>query len=310
MRQAFLKTLIECLALDPTILLLTADTGFHVFDDFQRDFPDHYLNVGISEGAMVSMASGLALAGRKVLVYAIASFATLRCLEQIRVDLCYQKLPVVVVGVGAGLTYGPAGPTHHLIEDIGVLNCLPNMTIFCPADTFETEAALRASLTLPGPSYLRLGKSGEPAVHDGQLDFQVGRGLSLQTGFDLAILATGNMVTAAVEVATRLAKQHGVSAELVSMPTVKPIDRDLIVSLAKRFPLLVTMEEHNLLGGFGSIVADTMMAAGCGATRLVKFGIPDVYSDSAGSQDYLRERYGLAPEGLVSRILEMLRSRT
>ncbi|MBU0673289.1 MAG: hypothetical protein KJ950_01445 [Proteobacteria bacterium] len=310
MRQAFLKTLIECLASDPAILLLSSDTGFHVFDDFQRDYPAHYLNVGISEAAMIGMAAGLALSGRKVMAYAIAPFATFRCLEQIRVDLCCQNLPVMVVGVGAGLTYGPAGPTHHTIEDIAVMKALPNMTVFCPGDPWETEAAVRAGLTLDGPCYLRLGKSSEPLVHQQAPSFRVGEGILLCPGKDLAILSTGTMLAAAVEVADRLSEVHGISAELISMPTVKPIDRRLIGEAAERFPLLVTMEEHNVLGGFGSAVADAILEVGPTATRLLKFGIPDVYSDIAGSQEYLRAKYGLDPKTMVTRILEVLRSQS
>ncbi|MBU0480939.1 MAG: transketolase [Proteobacteria bacterium] len=309
MRQAFLKTLIECLAVDPAILLLTSDTGFHVFDDFQREYPENYLNVGISEAAMIGIAAGLALAGRKVMTYAIAPFATFRCLEQIRVDLCCQKLPVMVVGVGAGLTYGPAGPTHHTIEDIAVMKALPNMTVFCPGDPWETEAAVRAGLALDGPCYLRLGKSSEPLVHQQPPAFRVGEGILLRPGTDLAILATGTMLAAAVEVADRL-KGQGISAELISMPTVKPIDRRLIGEAVERFPLLVTMEEHSLLGGFGSAVADTMLESGLASTRLLKFGIPDVYCDVAGSQEYLRAKYGLDPESMTTRILEVVRSRS
>ncbi|NTV15396.1 MAG: hypothetical protein HGA96_15935 [Desulfobulbaceae bacterium] len=303
MRQAFLNTLVEELRHDPTVMLLTADTGFHVFDDFQRDFPENYLNVGIAEAAMIGVAAGLALAGRKVFVYAIAPFVTYRCLEQIRLDLCYQKLPVKIVGVGAGLTYGTAGPTHHAIEDIAVMNCLPNMTIFCPGDAWETGAAVKASMELPGPCYLRLGKSGEPAVHSGaNFDFAVGRGILLRAGRDLAILATGNMLAAGVEVC-RLLENHGIQAGLVSMPTIKPLDRELLVQLARSGPFLVTLEEHNCIGGFGSAVADLLLAEQL-SVRLLKFGIPDCYADCAGSQEYWRGQYGLTPPQIVTKIIE------
>ena len=302
MRRAFLQTLTECLAADPSVMLLTADTGFHVFDDFQKNFPNNYLNVGIAEAAMIGMAAGLALSGRKVFVYGIAPFVTLRCLEQIRLDLCYQNLPVKIVGVGAGLTYGPAGPTHHTIEDIAVLNCLPNMTIFCPGDTWETAATVKASMELTGPCYLRLGKSGEPDVHASQgLDFVCGKGIWVRPGRDLVLIATGNMLAAAVETC-RYLEDHGLQAGLVSMPTVKPLDRELLVQLAKSFSLLVTLEEHNIIGGLGSAVADLLMAERI-APRLLKFGIPDCYADCAGSQEYWREKYGLTPPQIVEMIV-------
>ncbi len=305
MRQAFLNTLVEGLRGDPTLMLLTADTGFHVFDDFQKDFPDNYLNVGIAEAAMIGVAAGLALAGRKVFVYGIAPFVTQRCLEQIRLDLCYQNLPVKIVGVGAGLTYGPAGPTHHAIEDIAIMNCLPHMTIFCPGDVLETAAAVKASMELAGPCYLRLGKSGEPAVHSGSnLDFAVGQGIWLRPGRDLAIVATGNMLAAGAEVCLLLEK-HNLQAGLISMPTVKPLDRELLVQLAGNFPLLVTLEEHNLIGGLGSTVGNLILNEGL-AVRLLKFGIPDCYTDCAGSQEYWRERYGLSPPQIVTRVIGVL----
>lgn len=302
MREAFLETLTAALRDDPAIILLTADTGFHVFDRFQKDFPNNYLNVGIAEAAMIGMAAGLCLAGRKVFVYAIAPFVTLRCLEQIRVDLCCQNLPVKIVGVGAGLTYGPAGPTHHAIEDIAVMNCLPNMTIFCPGDARETVAAVQASLALTGPCYLRLGKSGETAVHPGPVvDFAVGKGIVLRSGRDLAIIATGNMLAAGVEVCKLLANS-GLEAGLISLPTVKPLDRELLAQLGKEVPLLVTLEEHNLMGGMGSAVADLILAAGV-PVRLLKFGIPDCYADCAGSQEFWRQRYGLTPPQIATRIV-------
>lgn len=310
MRQAFLHTLVAELRRDPTIMLLTADTGFHVFDDFQREYPNNYLNVGIAEAAMIGVAAGLALAGRKVFVYAIAPFVTFRCLEQIRLDLCYQRLPVKIVGVGAGLTYGPAGPTHHAIEDIAVLNCLPNMTIFCPGDALEAAAVVAASLELPGPCYLRLGKSGEPAVHPAgsTLDFTVGRGIKFRPGRELAIIATGNMLASGVEVCGLL-EDLGLSAALISMPTVKPLDRELLVQLAKELPLLVTLEEHNLIGGLGTAVADLLASEGL-SVRLLKIGIPDCYTDCAGSQEYWRDRYGLTPPQIVTRITGLLQGLT
>jgi len=302
MRQAFLETLTELLQGDDSVMLLTSDTGFHVFDQFQRQFPNNYLNVGIAEAAMIGLAAGLAMSGRKVFVYAIAPFVTLRCLEQIRIDLCYQRLPVTIVGVGAGLTYGPAGPTHHTIEDIAVMNALPHMTVLCPGDPLETAAAVRACPGLTGPCYLRLGKSGEPVVHQTPLEFAIGRGIPLRPGRELAILATGNMLAASSEVC-RLLERQGISAELVSLPTVKPLDRGLIIGLADRFPTLVTIEEHSLIGGLGAVVAACLADEGL-PLRLLRFGIPDCFADCAGSQEFLRGRYGLLPEQIAQAIAQ------
>jgi len=306
MRQAFLSALTELATADRSLLLLTGDTGFHVFDEFQRQFPAQYLNAGISEAAMIGMAAGLALSGKKVFVYGIAPFVTLRCLEQIRVDLCYQRLPVKIVGVGAGLTYGSSGSTHHTIEDIAVLNCLPAMTVLCPGDPHETTALTRAAMTLSGPCYLRIGKSGEPKVHPQPLpSLAIGQGISLRQGRDLAIIATGNMLAGAAEACQLLAGQ-GISAELVSMPTIKPLDSQLIFDLASRFRLIVTVEEHNVIGGLGSAVA-AVLATEALPVRLLMAGIPDQYADPAGSQEFLREAYHLTPSRLAARISTQLR---
>lgn len=301
MRRAFLETLTELVSADPKVMLLTGDTGFHVFDQFRERFPGNFLNVGISEAAMIGLAAGLALEGRQVFVYAIAPFATLRCLEQIRVDLCGQNLPVKIVGVGAGLTYGAAGPTHHAIEDLGVLRPLPNMTVICPGDPAETRAAVRATLALPGPCYLRLGKSGEPAVHAAELaDFRIGRGIVISPGRDLAVICTGNMLASGRELC-RLLAGMGLQAGLVSLPCLKPLDEELLASLAARLPLLVTVEEHNLIGGLGSAVAE-FLGDRASRARLLRFGIPDRFAGQAGSQEYLRELYGLSPAQMASRI--------
>lgn len=301
MRQAFLTAVTALAANDPQVMLLTGDTGFHVFDQFREQFPRQFLNCGISEAAMIGMAAGLALSGKKVFVYGIAPFVTLRCLEQIRVDLCYQQLPVIIVGVGAGLTYGTSGSTHHTIEDCAVLNCLPGMTVLCPGDPAETLALVREAVTLAGPSYLRIGKSGEPAVHPpGVVAARIGQGITLQRGTEVAVIATGTMLAGANE-ACRLLAGQGITVELVSMHTIKPLDEPLVVDLARRFQAMVTVEEHTVIGGLGAAVAMVLAARGSGV-RLLMAGIPDQYADPAGSQEGLRERYQLTPARLAARI--------
>ncbi len=301
MRRALVETLTELMARDGSIHVLTADTGFHVFDEFQKCFPDRYLNVGIAEAGMVGLAAGLAHAGRRVVIYGIVPFVTMRCLEQIRVDLCYPSeagLPVTIVGVGGGLTYGPAGATHHAIEDIAVMRALPNMTVVCPGDPAEVRAAVRASLRLPGPCYLRLGKTGEPAVHAGEVEgFAIGRGIRLREGKDVALIATGNMLPVAAEACELLARR-GVRAALVSMHTVKPIDRALVAELAGRCRLIATVEEHSIVGGLGEAVAGVLADDCPGApARLRRFALPDAYAHEAGSQAYFRRLWGLtAPQ--------------
>lgn len=302
MRQAFLESLLTLAEQDASVMLLTADTGFHVFDEFQKMYPENYCNVGISEAAMIGIAAGLALEGNNVFVYGIAPFVTFRCFEQIRVDLCYQKLPVKIVGVGAGLTYGSAGPSHHSIEDIAVMNSLPGMTVLCPGDPVETSLLTRASMQLTGPCYLRLGKSGEATVHKNEIeDFSIGKGIVLREGKDIVIIATGNMLPNAAHVCELLGG-HGISAGLVSMPTIKPFDRELVVELAKKYPALVTIEEHSVIGGLGSVTANVLCEEALPA-RLLKFAVPDCYVQSAGSQDFFREQFGLTPELVANKII-------
>lgn len=301
MREALVETLTELIERGEDICLLVADTGFHVFDTFQRRFPERYLNVGICESAMTGMAAGLALSGKQVFTYGIVPFVTFRCLEQIRVDLCYPGLPVKIVGVGGGLTYGPAGATHHSIEDIAVMAALPGMTVVCPGDPVEVREAVRASMSLAGPCYLRICKSGEPVVHtQGIPSFAIGRGIRVRRGTGVAILATGNMLPTASAVCELLACR-GADPELVSMHTVKPIDRDLIRCLTQRCGTLATIEEHSRIGGLGSSVADAV-ADDRLPVRLQCFALPDAYAVEAGSQEYFRRKCGLTAAQIADRI--------
>jgi transketolase len=301
MRETLVRTLSALVEAGHDVFVLSADTGFRVFDDFRGKFPDRFLNVGICEAAMIGMAAGLAREGKQVFCYGIAPFVTFRCLEQIRVDLCYPSLPVKIVGVGAGLTYGPAGMTHHAIEDIAVMSALPGMIVVCPGDPVEMRSAIEASVALGGPCYLRAGKSGEPVLHERGLDgFALGKGIRLRAGRDVALIATGNMLATAVQAGELLAAR-GLAPEVISLHTVKPIDRGLIVETAARCGVLATIEEHSLIGGLGSRVADVIAEEGL-PVRLRKFALPDAYAREAGSQEYFRRRYGLTAEQIAARL--------
>ncbi|MCE5279541.1 MAG: transketolase C-terminal domain-containing protein [Planctomycetaceae bacterium] len=304
MRKALLDILTQLMHADRSIYILTADTGFHVFDEFPQRFPNRFINVGISEAAMIGMAAGLAMAGKQVFTYGIVPFVTMRCFEQIRVDLCYPNLPVKVIGVGGGLTYGPAGMTHHSIEDIALMSCLPNMSVVCPGDPVETGLAIEASMVLKGPCYLRLGKSGEPAVHPRRPEgFAIGKGIALRRGRDVALVATGNMLATAAA-ACDLLERRGLSCELISMHTVKPIDADLIAEAASRCPVIATLEEHSIIGGLGSMVAGVAADRGL-KVALRRFALPDRYEHKAGSQEYLRGQYGLTAEAVAADLLKI-----
>ena len=301
MRNAFINTVMRLAERDPSIYLLTGDAGFTILERFIEKFPGRYLNVGIAEANLIGVGAGLALSGKTVFCYSIIPFVTMRCFEQVRIDLCYQNLPVKLVGVGEGMTYGTAGATHHAIEDIAIMRALPNMTVICPGDPFEMENAIEASLSLKGPCYIRLGKSGEPRIHSSrEIGFALGRGIKIREGEGVVLVSTGNMLPSAVEVCRVLA-ERGLKPGLVSMHTVKPLDRDLVQALPARYRLVATLEEHNVIGGLGSSVGDVILEENL-PLRLVKFAIPDRYASEAGSQDYLRKRFGLSVDDILSRL--------
>jgi transketolase len=306
MRNAFINTLMLLAEKEERIYLLTGDAGFTILERFIEKFPGRYLNVGIAEANLIGVAAGLALSGKIVFCYSIIPFVTMRCFEQVRVDLCYQKLPVKLVGVGEGVTYGTAGATHHAIEDIAIMRALPNMTVICPGDPFEMENAVAASLALSGPCYIRLGKSGEAKIHASrEIGFTLGRGIKVREGQGAVLISTGNMLPAAAEICRKLA-ERGFQPGLVSMHTVKPIDRDLIQALPARYRLVATLEEHNVIGGLSSAVGDVILEEQL-PLRLIKFAIPDRYACVAGSQEYLRKDFGLATDDILARLEQEMR---
>jgi len=301
-RNAFAAEITALAAEDPRVVLLSGDIGNRLFDTFKERYPDRFFNCGVAEANMVSVAAGLALCGLRPVTYTIASFMTTRCFEQIRVDVCYHHLPVVIVGVGAGLAYAANGGTHHACEDIAILRVLPEMTVVCPADAEEVRLAVRAAMACRGPVYLRLGKKGERPVHAAPPAFRLGEGIVLRRGTDVCLLGTGNMVAVAQEVADRLAAA-GRSAEVVSLHTVKPLDDALLTRICADFPLVATLEEHSVLGGLGGSVAEWMADRGRVRAKLLRFGTPDRYLHEAGDQEYAREVFGLTAEKIAARIL-------
>lgn len=300
MRYTFIKTLTEEAKKNKDIMLLTGDLGFTVFEDFREKYPDRFINVGVAEQNLMGIAAGLALSGKTVFAYSIATFVTMRPFEQIRNDIAIHNLSVVVVGTGAGLSYGDAATTHHAIEDISLMRSIPGMTILCPADPTEAEWATRAAILLKKPTYLRLGKKGEPILYTKKPKLILGKGSVLNKGNDLAILATGNIVENALA-AARLLARRAINCLVVSIHTVKPIDVKLIKSLSKRFPLIVTIEEHNIIGGLGSAVAE-IISESISPVKLLRIGIPDMFFSKTGSQAYLRDLIGLNPNAISDRI--------
>lgn len=295
MRPAFIDTLHKLAKDDERIFLLTADVGFSVFERFAEEFPDRYFNVGVAEANMIGIASGLSLSNKIVYVYTMAHFITMRCYEQIRLDLCYQNANVKLIGSGGGLTYGSAGTTHHSIEDISIMRSLPNMYVICPGDPVEAKYAIKASVKYKGPMYIRLGKK-DPVIYKKGINFKLGKGIFLKKGSDLHILSTGNMLETAMLVSERL-KKSGLSASVVSMHTVKPIDISLIKELAYTGKPIFTVEEHNIIGGLGSAVSELLAELNCNIT-FKRLGLSDEYSTIVGSQKYLRKVFGIDVEGI------------
>ena len=254
---------------------------------------------------MTGMAAGLALSGLRPFTYTITPFATTRVIEQIRVDICYHDVPVVIVGTGSGLSYASLGPTHHSCEDVGILRCFPNLTVLCPADSAEVGPALGATLSLSGPAYMRLGKKGEPVVHDAPPTFEIGRGITLREGSDVCLFGMGTLVSVALEAATVLA-ERGVSCRVVSMHTVKPLDEALLADAFDRFRAVAVVEEHSVIGGLGSAVAEWLARRDGPHPPLVACGTPDAFISEAGSQQWMRERCGLTGPAVAAKILARL----
>ena len=300
MRNAFAREITELAEADERVVLLSGDIGNRLFDDFKQRHPDRFINCGVAEANMVSMAAGMAMDGLRPVAYTITPFITTRVLEQIKVDVCYHHVPVTIVSVGGGLSYASLGATHHSLEDIAFLRALPGMAVVCPADAHEVPPALRAAVAQDGPVYIRLGKKGEPLVHAAEPDFRIGRGIVLREGGDACLLATGNIVPTALEAADELAK-GGLEVRVVSFHTVKPLDEELLAEAFRSFPLVVTVEEHGLIGGVGSAVAEWAADNAPGSARLLRIGARDEYLHESGGQAHARAWYGLTAEAIASR---------
>lgn len=306
MRNAFASEITALAAADERMVLLVGDIGNKLFDDYKVKCPGRFFNCGVAEANMVGVAAGLATCGLRPVTYTITSFMTTRCLEQIRVDVCYQNLPVTIVGIGAGLSYAALNATHHSCEDIAFLRVLPNMTVICPGDQLEVRLALRSAAQFDGPVYIRLGKKGEPAVHSGTTDFTIGKGIVVEEGTDVCLLGTGNLVPTAVRAAALL-KSAGVSSRVVSMHTVKPLDEELLTDAFSRFRVVATVEEHSILGGLGGSVAEWLGDRAPFKARLLRVGTSDSFMYVAGEQDFAREHYGLTAEEIAARIQRLYR---
>ena len=300
MRKAFNEELLKAARQDKRIHMILADIGYGEIEPFANEFPERFINCGVAEQNMTGVACGVALAGNIAITYSIANFPTLRCLEQVRNDVCYHNANVKIVIIGGGMAYGPLGVSHHSTEDLAIMRALPNLKVIAPCDIYEARSAVHAMLAYDGPVYYRCGYKGEKNLHSGPVNFEIGKALKLREGKDAAIIFTGTIGINALQAADELEKQ-GYSIKLVSMHTVKPIDVAAVLDAAET-GCIVTVEEHNICGGMGSAVAEALMDNGAGNIRFKRMAIPDVNVCKIGSEEWLRDQYGLGVADIVSTV--------
>ncbi len=291
MRPSFVAALCEAAAKDPRIWLLCGDLGYSALEPFRDTFGSRYVNVGVAEQNMTGIAAGMARAGKIVFTYSIANFPTLRCLEQIRNDVCYHEANVKIVAVGAGFSYSSQGYTHHGVEDIAIMRALPGMAVVSPGDPVETTLATRAIIDRPGPCYLRLGKAGEPKVHTSVPAFELGKAIQLADGEDLTLITTGTMLKDVVDLSMRL-RASGIASRVLSMHTVSPLDVAAVQAAAHETAAIVTIEEHSVVGGLGSAVADVLAEMDGPRVTFKKVGVPGRLYHEIGSQKFMRQLLG------------------
>ncbi|MFC2057182.1 transketolase family protein [Chloroflexota bacterium] len=301
MRTAFIEALVDLARDDSSIFLLVGDLGYSVVEPFIEEYPDRFINCGVAEQNMTGIATGLALSGKIVFNYSIANFTTMRCLEQIRNDVCYHNANVKIVTVGGGLSYGTLGMTHHATEDLAIMRALPNMTVVAPGDPVEAKLATRAIVARPGPCYLRLGKAGEPVIHKEPPDFQIGRAINVRGGNDITLISTGGMLDNTFKAAEELARQ-GLQTRVLSMHTVKPLDTEAVLDAARETGCIMTIEEHSFIGGLGSAVTE-FLAESTIHIPFKRLGIGDSFCLDVGNQEYLREIHSLSVDGIVKAAL-------
>jgi len=306
MRDTFIAELEKQAECNPGVMLVTGDLGFGVFNDYRKKYPEQFINAGVAEQNMTSLATGLALEGHVVFTYSIANFPTLRCLEQIRNDACYHNANVKVISIGGGFSYGALGISHHATEDLAIMRSLPDITVVSPCGLWETTRATRAIANQQGTCFLRLDKSfGEDSPSDENEEFCLGKARILRDGSDLSIFVTGGILEEVLQTADAL-ETEGISVQVVSVHTLKPLDTETITSACRKTGRVITVEEHTLYGGLGGAIAETLMDAGQFPKAFLRIGLEAGFSSIVGNQKYLRQQYGLDTQTITSRIKTML----
>lgn len=305
MRKTFIDTLTLLAEQDPNLYLITGDLGFSFFEPFAQRFGHRFINAGVAEQHMVSMAAGLAMTGKNVYVYSIAPFVTMRPFEQVRVDICYHNLPVKLVSVGGGYGYGQFAGTHHSLEDIALMRSLPGMTVVAPANKIEAQALMLEMNKLAGPSYLRLAKNAENSFYPATSDIKLGQVVEIYPDYEQVIIASGQMLDRAIEI-RELMKKNNITLGVVSCPTIKPLDKQFFMKIKGKVRSLFTLEEHSVIGGLGEAIARLSSEEGLALQHFKAFGVEDCFLPVIGSQDFMCEQAGLGARHLAERITTIL----
>ncbi len=307
MRKACLDMVYELARKDKRVFFIGSDLGIGTLQKFKDEMPERFFMEGISEANMVGMAAGLAMEGKIPYVNTIATFLTRRCFEQVVIDLGLHNLNVRLLGNGGGLVYAPLGPTHEAIDDIAIMRTIPHMTVIAPADADEMRRVMLQSLDHKGPIYVRVAKGGDPIVTNDRIPFEIGKAFEIRPGRDALIVTTGITLKIGLEAATRL-RSEGINTGVLHVPTIKPLDYRTIVGCAAEVSVIVTVEEHNILGGLGGAVAEIVSEANLPTVkRFKRIGIPDIFADKYGSQASLMRDFGITTENIIATIKNLLR---
>lgn len=296
MRRVCLKSMAKLAAMDERVVFIGSDITKRDLEDFSDAYPDRFFMEGVYEAHIIGMASGMALCGKMPYINTIATFLTRRCYEQVLLDVGLHKLPVRLLGSGGGVVYAPLGPTHLANEDMAILRAIPHMCVVAPCDADEMGRLMPLTLTWPGPMYIRLAKGGDKVVSRPDLPFEIGKAILMREGSDVLFVTTGITTQIGLEAAAKLAGA-GIAAAVLHMHTVKPLDEKQLIELAGRVRAVVVAEEHTIIGGLGSAVAETLLEAGV-AKPFKRIGFPDVFTEELGSQNDIMGKYGISVDGL------------
>lgn len=300
MRNAYLKALYDLAKKDKNVFAMISDNGAIVYDQYRRDLPDQYINSGIAEASMIGMAAGMASRGKIPFAYTIGAFLAYRVFEFIRNDVCLQNQNVKIVGTGAGCVYSVLGPTHHTTEDIGALRTLPNLTLFSPASPMEVEKVVKAAYDIHGPVYIRMGTNRESEVYTEDYLFATGKGVTLREGNDVTLIGTGSILNDVIKVAEKIESEH-ISVRVINIHTIKPFDREIIIKAARETKSIVTVEEHNIIGGLGSAVAEVIAEENINV-KFKRVGLPDSFAKGYGTHEEVKALNGIGVESIYEAV--------